>query len=107
MAARTSSCSSPRWESSLTSPRMADERELRVVIAAGGTAGHVLPALAVADALRDRGADVEFAGGERAEAELVPAAGYRLHALRVAGIDRRNPLRAARAVLLAAGATGR
>ena len=76
----------------------------RVVIAAGGTAGHVVPALAVADALRSRGAEVEFVGGERAEAELVPAAGYPLHHLNVAGIDRRNPLRAARALGLAAGA---
>jgi UDP-N-acetylglucosamine--N-acetylmuramyl-(pentapeptide) pyrophosphoryl-undecaprenol N-acetylglucosamine transferase len=66
-----------------------------------------VPALAVADALRSQGADVEFIGGERAEAELVPAAGYPFHALRVAGIDRKNPLRAARAVLLAARATGR
>src|SRR5215212_9005878 len=55
-----------------------------VVIAAGGTAGHVVPALAVADALRTRGASVAFIGGERAEAELVPAAGYALHRLRVA-----------------------
>jgi UDP-N-acetylglucosamine--N-acetylmuramyl-(pentapeptide) pyrophosphoryl-undecaprenol N-acetylglucosamine transferase len=66
-----------------------------------------VPALAVADALRSRGADVEFIGGERAEAELVPAAGYSFHTLRVVGIDRTNPLRAARAVLLAARATGR
>ena len=43
-----------------------------VVIAAGGTAGHVVPALAVADELRADGADVIFAGGERAEAEAVP-----------------------------------
>ena len=78
----------------------------RVVIAAGGTAGHVVPALAVADALRTRGAEVEFVGGERAEAELVPAAGYPLHRLAVAGIDRRDPLRAARAVGLAARALG-
>ena len=46
-----------------------------VVIAAGGTAGHVVPALAVADALRERGIEVEFIGGERAEAELVPGRG--------------------------------
>jgi UDP-N-acetylglucosamine--N-acetylmuramyl-(pentapeptide) pyrophosphoryl-undecaprenol N-acetylglucosamine transferase len=78
-----------------------------VVIAAGGTAGHVVPALAVADALRARGANVAFLGGERAEAELVPDAGYPFHPLRVAGIDRRNPLRAARALMLAAGATVR
>jgi UDP-N-acetylglucosamine--N-acetylmuramyl-(pentapeptide) pyrophosphoryl-undecaprenol N-acetylglucosamine transferase len=76
-----------------------------VVIAAGGTAGHVVPALAVADALQARGAEVAFIGGERAEAELVPEAGYGFHPLRVAGIDRRNPLCAARALLLAARAT--
>jgi len=78
-----------------------------IVIAAGGTAGHVVPALAVADALSERGADVEFIGGERAEAGLVPAAGYPFHALKVQGMDRSNPLRAARAVLLAARATAR
>ena len=66
-----------------------------------------MPALAVADALQARGARVEFIGGERAEAELVPAAGYKLHRLRVAGIDRQNPVRAARAVLMAVRATGR
>jgi UDP-N-acetylglucosamine--N-acetylmuramyl-(pentapeptide) pyrophosphoryl-undecaprenol N-acetylglucosamine transferase len=77
------------------------------VIAAGGTAGHVVPALAVADALRARGAEVEFVGGERAEAELVPAAGYPFHRLRVEGIDRGNPVRAARAVLLAGRAAVR
>jgi UDP-N-acetylglucosamine--N-acetylmuramyl-(pentapeptide) pyrophosphoryl-undecaprenol N-acetylglucosamine transferase len=66
-----------------------------------------VPALAIADALRAEGAAVEFFGGERAEAELVPAAGYPLHPLRVRGIDRRNPLKAARAVALAAGATVR
>jgi UDP-N-acetylglucosamine--N-acetylmuramyl-(pentapeptide) pyrophosphoryl-undecaprenol N-acetylglucosamine transferase len=77
----------------------------RIVIAAGGTAGHVVPALAIADSLRARGAEVEFIGGERAEAELVPAAGYPLHQLRVRGLDRRRPLRAALALLLAAWAT--
>jgi UDP-N-acetylglucosamine--N-acetylmuramyl-(pentapeptide) pyrophosphoryl-undecaprenol N-acetylglucosamine transferase len=74
------------------------------VIAAGGTAGHVVPALAVAGALRAEGASVVFVGGERAEAELVPAAGYELHPIRVAGLDRRNPLRALRAAWLAARA---
>lgn len=67
----------------------------------------MVPALAVADALRAEGAAVEFVGGERAEAELVPAAGYRIHPLAVAGIDRRNPLRAARAVGLAVVASAR
>src|SRR4051794_31544959 len=83
----------------------AGARAPRIAIAAGGTAGHVVPALAIADALRERGAEVLFLGGERAEAELVPAAGYPFHPLRVAGIDRRNPLKAARAVGLAFGAT--
>jgi UDP-N-acetylglucosamine--N-acetylmuramyl-(pentapeptide) pyrophosphoryl-undecaprenol N-acetylglucosamine transferase len=66
-----------------------------------------VPALAVADALRARGAEVSFVGGERAEAELVPAAGYPFERLRVAGLDRRNPLKAVRAAGLAVAATGR
>jgi UDP-N-acetylglucosamine--N-acetylmuramyl-(pentapeptide) pyrophosphoryl-undecaprenol N-acetylglucosamine transferase len=57
----------------------------------------VVPAIAVADALRADGAEVSFVGGERAEAELVPAAGYPLDPIRVEGISRRNPLKAARA----------
>jgi UDP-N-acetylglucosamine--N-acetylmuramyl-(pentapeptide) pyrophosphoryl-undecaprenol N-acetylglucosamine transferase len=79
----------------------------KIVIAAGGTAGHVVPALAVAEALRARGAEVEFIGGERAEAELVPQAGYPFHRLRVIGLERRNPLKAARALALAAAATAK
>lgn len=75
-----------------------------VVIGAGGTAGHVVPALAVADALRERGARVAFAGGERAERELVPAAGYELHTLRVVPLPRRSPAGAARAAAVDAGA---
>jgi UDP-N-acetylglucosamine--N-acetylmuramyl-(pentapeptide) pyrophosphoryl-undecaprenol N-acetylglucosamine transferase len=75
------------------------------VIAAGGTAGHVVPALAVADALRDNGAEVSFLGTrERLEAELVPTAGYEIDYLRVRGIERRAPLRAMQAAALAAAA---
>jgi UDP-N-acetylglucosamine--N-acetylmuramyl-(pentapeptide) pyrophosphoryl-undecaprenol N-acetylglucosamine transferase len=76
------------------------------VIAAGGTAGHVVPAIAVADALRAEGADVVFAGGQRAEAELVPAAGYPLETLKVEGLSRSNPLKAARAAVRAVAAVG-
>jgi UDP-N-acetylglucosamine--N-acetylmuramyl-(pentapeptide) pyrophosphoryl-undecaprenol N-acetylglucosamine transferase len=74
------------------------------VIGAGGTAGHVVPALAVADALRADGADVTFIGGERAELELVPEAGYELRTLRVQPLYRKQPLRAARAAAIDAGA---
>jgi UDP-N-acetylglucosamine--N-acetylmuramyl-(pentapeptide) pyrophosphoryl-undecaprenol N-acetylglucosamine transferase len=66
----------------------------------------VVPAIAVADALRAEGADVVFVGGERAEAELVPAAGYRFEPIRVEGISRTNPLKAARAGLRAIGGLG-
>ncbi|MBJ7355120.1 MAG: UDP-N-acetylglucosamine--N-acetylmuramyl-(pentapeptide) pyrophosphoryl-undecaprenol N-acetylglucosamine transferase [Thermoleophilaceae bacterium] len=74
---------------------------MRIAVAAGGTAGHAVPALAVADALKERGAEVIFFGGERAEAELVPAAGYEFNQLTLAGLDRKNPLKALRAVWLA------
>lgn len=66
-----------------------------------------MPALAVAGALRAEGASVAFVGGERAEKELVPAAGYELHAIRVEGLHRRNPLKALRAVARAALAVPR
>jgi UDP-N-acetylglucosamine--N-acetylmuramyl-(pentapeptide) pyrophosphoryl-undecaprenol N-acetylglucosamine transferase len=64
----------------------------------------VVPALAVADALRADGAHVVFVGGERAERAMVPAAGYELRAIRVEGLSRTNPLRAARAAWRAAAA---
>ena len=67
----------------------------------------MVPALAVADALRAEGASVAFIGGARAEAELVPAAGFELHTITVAGLSRGNPLQALRALALAAGAVRR
>jgi UDP-N-acetylglucosamine--N-acetylmuramyl-(pentapeptide) pyrophosphoryl-undecaprenol N-acetylglucosamine transferase len=76
----------------------------RIVIAAGGTAGHIVPALCVADALRERGAEVVWVGGERAEAELVPAAGYELRSIRVRGLSRDDRRAAAASAALAARA---
>ena len=66
-----------------------------------------MPALAVGDALRADGHEVAFLGGERAEARLVPQAGFPLHPIPgIGGLDRSNPLRAARG-LLRAGAGAR
>jgi UDP-N-acetylglucosamine--N-acetylmuramyl-(pentapeptide) pyrophosphoryl-undecaprenol N-acetylglucosamine transferase len=67
----------------------------------------VVPALAVAEALRADGAEVVFIGGERAEAQLVPAAGFALHSISVEGLSRSNPLRAMRALARAARALPR
>jgi len=77
------------------------------VIAAGGTAGHVVPALAVADALRaDQGSPprIVFVGGDRAERDLVPAAGFELRTITVEGLSRSNPLKALRSLGKAAAA---
>lgn len=63
-----------------------------------------MPALAVAARLRDDGHHVAFAGGDRAEARLVPEAGFPLHRLRVEGLSRSNPLKAARGAARAVGA---
>jgi UDP-N-acetylglucosamine--N-acetylmuramyl-(pentapeptide) pyrophosphoryl-undecaprenol N-acetylglucosamine transferase len=80
-------------------------KQLRVVIAAGGTAGHVLSALAVAEALTARGAQVTFAGSpDRAEAELVPDAGFELDTFRVSGLPRALSPALARALLQAVAA---
>lgn len=76
-----------------------------VIVGAGGTAGHVVPALAVADALSSQGARVVFIGGERAEKELVPAAGYELRTLPMQPLPRGRPDAATlRAVATDAGA---
>src|SRR4051794_11947239 len=102
MAARASWWSSCRWGSSLTSRGVAVERQLRCLIAAGGTAGHVLPALAVADELTARGVHVTFAGSpNRVEARLVPEAGYELDTFRVEGFERKPSLALARSLALA------
>ena len=59
-----------------------------------------MPALAVADALRAEDAEVVFIGGERAELELVPAAGFELHRLRVVSLPRGHPVRTVGAAMI-------
>ena len=69
------------------------------MIAAGGTAGHVRPALAVGEALRARGVTVTFAGtADRVESRLVPEAGFPFDTFPVSGL----PRRAGRAQVVAA-----
>ena len=63
----------------------------RALIAAGGTGGHVYPALAVAGLLTDQGWSVDWVGTERGiEQRLVPAAGLPLHHLSVSGLRGKN-----------------
>lgn len=69
---------------------MADS--LRVAIAAGGTAGHINPALALAEELAARGHQVEFFGQpKKLESTLVPQAGFPFSPIDVTGFDRSRP----------------
>lgn len=66
--------------------------DYKVLLAAGGTGGHVYPAIAIADALADTGKNVEinFVGTrERMEWSAVPQAGYDIHPVWVSGFHRR------------------
>ena len=68
------------------------EKRLEVAIAAGGTAGHINPALALAEELRDRGHHVRFFGQTaKLEGRLVPEAGFELVPVVVSGFDRSRP----------------
>ena len=74
------------------------------MIAGGGTAGHVLPSIAVADRLREGGASVEFVGSrDGQEASIVPAAGYRFHGVAASPFRREVSVRSAAAPFVALG----
>lgn len=64
---------------------------MRVLVTGGGTAGHINPALAIADSIRREypDADILFVGAEgKMETELVPKAGYPIKTVRVQGFRR-------------------
>ena len=69
---------------------------LRIIISGGGTGGHIFPAISIANAIKELRPDTEilFVGAEgRMEMHRVPAAGYPIKGLPVAGFDRKNLLK--------------
>ena len=69
-----------------------EHRKIRAIISGGGTGGHIFPALSIADKLKELNPETEilFVGAEgRMEMEKVPAAGYTIKGLPVAGLQRR------------------
>ncbi len=63
----------------------------KYLISGGGTGGHIFPAIAIANELksRDSNAIIEFVGAnDRMEMEKVPAAGYKIHGIWIAGFQR-------------------
>ncbi len=73
-----------------------EKKNLRAIISGGGTGGHIFPAIAIANALREINPDFEilFVGAEgRMEMDKVPAAGYKIVGLPVVGFQRRLTLK--------------
>ena len=69
---------------------------MKVIISGGGTGGHIFPAIAIANAVKQQhpDADILFVGAEgRMEMEKVPAAGYPIKALPIVGLQRRLTLK--------------
>lgn len=69
---------------------------LRIIISGGGTGGHIFPAVSIANAIKELRPDTDilFVGAEgRMEMHRVPAAGYPIKGLPVAGFDRKNLLK--------------
>lgn len=67
----------------------------RVIISGGGTGGHIFPAIAIADEIKRRNpdADILFVGAKgKMEMEKVPAAGYKIEGLTIAGLQRKFTL---------------
>lgn len=71
------------------------KKKYKILISGGGTGGHIFPAVSIANALRRRlNAEILFVGADnRMEMERVPAAGYKIKGLPVAGFNRRNLLK--------------
>ena len=72
------------------------KENLRIIISGGGTGGHIFPAVSIANAIKEQLPDTEilFVGAEgRMEMHRVPAAGYQIKGLPVAGFDRKNLLK--------------
>lgn len=72
------------------------KENLRFIISGGGTGGHIFPAVSIANAIKELcpQSEILFVGAEgRMEMHRVPAAGYPIKGLPVAGFDRKNLLR--------------
>src|SRR5580765_7171597 len=69
---------------------MADKRPLRILVAGGGTGGHVYPGIAIAAEVKfAMGGEAVFVGTERGlERKLIPAAGFPLELVKVSGLKR-------------------
>lgn len=81
------------------------DRGMHVLLAGGGSGGHVFPALAVADQLVGRGHRVSFVGSHGLEERLVPKHGYEFHTLPCRALVGRGPVDKALALATLGGAT--
>lgn len=75
---------------------------MKIIVSGGGTGGHIYPALAIANGIKERvpSVDILYVGTEKGmESKIIPTSGFKFKTIDISGIDRSSMLRASKALM--------